>query len=123
MNDRSPQNEPILPIPSDLYRDIAGLQDRIDAVRADLTRTAMRYRELGQSPESLAVDNLGDPIEPAEANNRVLNGLQLTDCELQAAAEWLSTTSGRYASRLKLTDTADQHRERQIAQQRRRRTR
>ncbi|CAM4487195.1 hypothetical protein NONI108955_34345 [Nocardia ninae] len=116
-------SDAVLPIPSDLYRDMAGLQDRIEVLRADLTRTLMRYRELGQSPDSLAVDNLGEPIEPAEANARVLHGLQLTDCELQAAAEWLSTTSGRYASRLKLTDTADQHRERQLARQRRRRTR
>ncbi|QIS02337.1 hypothetical protein F5X71_08380 [Nocardia brasiliensis] len=113
------QNAPILPVPSELYRDMRELGDHIEALRDELASMRARYRELGACPESLAVDALGEPIEPSEANERILGGLKLTDSELQAAAEWLDTTRTRYASRLKLTDAADAERERRLTQARR----
>ncbi|MFI6959907.1 hypothetical protein ACIBJI_41395 [Nocardia sp. NPDC050408] len=119
-------NDPILPIPSDLYREIAGLYGHINQMRDQLNRIGERYVDLAHSPQALAVDNLGEPIEPIDANGAVLTALDDADTRLY----WVETAideARKNASRLKLTDQADQERERRLAEQRasgsRRRTR
>ncbi|PXX66930.1 hypothetical protein DFR70_103685 [Nocardia tenerifensis] len=117
------RNEPVLPSPAKLYRQVGEVVDRIEELRTEVARLTKRYRQLAASPEALAVDDLGEPITAVEANDSVLNGLELADADLQAGAEWLNTTRARHASRLKLTDTAGQQREQRLRAQQRGRTR
>lgn len=111
-------NDPILPIPSDLYRAVGKLHDRIDEMRDELVRIRTSYRALQRSPESLAVDNLGEPITPADATASVLTGLT-TVSERLDGVERAVDEAHQPASRLKLTDQADKERDRRIAHQRR----
>lgn len=119
-------NDPILPIPSDLYREMAGFYEQIDQMRDQLNRVSERYVDLAHSPQSLAVDSFGEPIEPIDANGAVLTALEDADRRLYRV-EAAIDEARKNASRLKLTDQADHERERRLAEQRasgsRRRTR
>ncbi|MFE9323542.1 hypothetical protein ACIHDR_19505 [Nocardia sp. NPDC052278] len=111
-------NDPILPVPSELYQDLAEFYDHINQMRDQLNRVSERYVDLAHSPQSLAVDNLGEPIEPIDANGAVLTALDDADrrlCRVEAAID----EARKNASRLKLTDQADEHRNQQLEQQRR----
>ncbi|MFI6368958.1 hypothetical protein ACIBG0_40305 [Nocardia sp. NPDC050630] len=107
----------ILPIPSDLYREIAAFYDQIGQMRDQLNRVSERYVDLAHSPQSLAVDSFGEPIEPIDANGAVLTALDDADRRLYRV-EAAVDEARKNASRLKLTDQADQERERRLAQQR-----
>ncbi|WP_329405972.1 hypothetical protein OG563_30500 [Nocardia vinacea] len=110
-------NEPILPIPSDLNREMAGFYEQINQMRDQLNWVSERYVDLAHSPQSLAVDNLGEPIEPIDANGAVLTALEDADQRLYRV-EAAIDEARKNASRLKLTDQADQERERRLAEQR-----
>ncbi|MFD0362733.1 hypothetical protein ACFQZZ_14915 [Nocardia sp. GCM10030253] len=110
-------NEPILPIPSDLYREMAGVYDRINQVRDALIRLREPYFDLEATPQSLAVDNLGEPTTPTKATAVVLGELLIASAYLDRV-EAAIDRARQPANRLKLTDQADQHRERQLAEQR-----
>ncbi|QLY33965.1 hypothetical protein H0264_18570 [Nocardia huaxiensis] len=110
------RNEPILPIPSDLYDEIGHLGDRVQALRADITRIRHRYAELAQSPKSLRVDELGRPIDPREAVILTHQALRVIDRDLETVENGLRYAHGP-ASRISLTDTAAEHRNQQLAAQ------
>ncbi|MFJ9368779.1 hypothetical protein ACIRRA_30735 [Nocardia sp. NPDC101769] len=111
------RNEPILPIPADLYDEIGDLAERVQALRADVTRIRNRYAELAQSPKSLRVDNLGAPTDPREAVILTHTALRAVDRDLETVEKGLTYAHGP-ASRISLTDAAVEHREQQLAQQR-----
>ncbi|MEV0294222.1 hypothetical protein [Nocardia sp. NPDC050710] len=116
--------DPILPIPSDLDDQVWQVQEKLQDLRRMTLELGRRYRELGQSPESLRTDNLGKPISPATATKFTQIWLSDADTTLERAQEQLHHAR-TFSSRLSLTDQADQHREQQLARQRgeRRRTR
>ncbi|MFI9406865.1 hypothetical protein [Nocardia sp. NPDC052316] len=111
------QNEPILPIPSDLYLEVGEVQDQLDDLQRKLLDLQHRYHELTRSPRSLDVDNLGEPTSPLYAAQMTEGWLASADSNLWRASEQLSRARG-YASRLKLTEQACQQREQQLAQHR-----
>ncbi|WP_330183836.1 hypothetical protein OHB26_09525 [Nocardia sp. NBC_01503] len=115
-------NEPLLPIPSDLYSDIADAVDKVQDLRRTLKDLRDSYEVLDRSPEALRVDNLGDPIEQLELTNRVLGALHTADARLSLTDEALNRAH-RAASRLSLTDAAADHRENQLTEQQQRRPR
>ncbi|MEU7141705.1 hypothetical protein ABZ942_19800 [Nocardia sp. NPDC046473] len=108
------QNEPILPIPSDLYLEVGAVQDQLEDLQRKLLDLQQRYHELGQSPRSLDVDNLGDPISPLHATQNTEGWLASADSNLWRASEQLSRARG-YASRLRLTAQACEEREQQLS--------
>lgn len=80
-------NEPILPIPSELYTEIGKVEDRVRELRRDVRRLRNRYAELRQSPQSLRVDNLGKPMEPREAVEAAYQALDAAEFNLDDTSE------------------------------------
>ncbi|WP_378736698.1 hypothetical protein [Nocardia brasiliensis] len=117
MTDRSPEDETILPIPSDLYWEVGEVQDQLADLQAKLLDLQHRYYELSRSPQSLDVDDLGEPTSPLYAVQNTEGWLASADSNLWRASEQLSRARG-YASRLRLTDRACAQREQQLAQRR-----
>ncbi|WP_194819317.1 hypothetical protein [Nocardia sp. XZ_19_385] len=112
------ENEPILPAPSDLYRRMAKFYNHIDQMRDELGRLTGEYADLAHSPESLAVDNLGAPITPIDANDAVLSALEAAEQRLYRVQSAVDVAH-EHASRLKLTDAAAEHRDQQLERQER----
>ncbi|MFE3222920.1 hypothetical protein [Nocardia sp. NPDC059228] len=111
------RNEPILPIPSDLYNEIGQLADRVQALRADVARIRGQYAELAESPKSLRVDELGAPTDPREAVILTHTALRAVDRDLETVEKGITYAHGP-ASRISLTDAAAERREQQLGQQR-----
>lgn len=112
------KSEPVLPIPADLYQRLHGVGDRLDDLRRELLEIRREYAELRRQPDVLAVDNLGEPIEPLAAANATLHELARSDADLNSANNWLAHARSQYASRLRLTDHACEQREQQLTQRR-----
>ncbi|QIS13648.1 hypothetical protein [Nocardia arthritidis] len=112
------RHEPILPIPADLYRQTGRLYDRIIEFRDELNRIRSGHFDLADSPQSLAVDDLGEPIRPIDANSAALDALDKAEDQL-GQVERAVDEARRFSGRLKLTDQADQQREGRLARQRR----
>ncbi|MGW4849127.1 hypothetical protein [Nocardia brasiliensis] len=110
-------NEPILPIPSDLYLEVAEVQDQLAELQSKLLDLQHRYHELGRSPRSLAVDSLGEPISGLYAVQMTQGWLASADSNLWRASEQLAQARA-HASRLRLTNQVSEQRERQLAQRR-----
>ncbi|MCP9621588.1 hypothetical protein FOH10_29495 [Nocardia otitidiscaviarum] len=106
----------ITPAPSDLYHRLFDLREQIGELRREMTRIRIDYGRLHRKPEDLAVDDLGDPIDPVHATEQVMHALQRADEHLSCADIRLNDTRGRYATRLKLTDAAAEARWQQIQQ-------
>lgn len=111
-------NEPILPIPSELYTEIGKVEDRVRELRRDVRRLRNRYAELRQSPQSLRVDNLGKPMEPREAVEAAYQALDAAEFNLDDTSEAIGWAHS-VGSRLSLTDAAAEHREQLLAQRQR----
>ncbi|MGY2093238.1 hypothetical protein [Nocardia gipuzkoensis] len=99
-------DEPIRTAPAELYERLHNVDDRLTRLRREISEIQREYAALRRHPDALAVDNLGDPIDPVEATFRTETALTLADEKLDAAGVWLSRARGRYATRLKLTDAA-----------------
>ncbi|WP_280242506.1 hypothetical protein [Nocardia abscessus] len=99
-------DEPIRTAPVDLYERLHDVDDRLIQLRREISEIQREYAALRRHPDALAVDTLGDPIDPVAATFRAESALTLADEKLDAAGVWLSRARGRYATRLKLTDTA-----------------
>ncbi|MGW5572631.1 hypothetical protein ACWEVD_15615 [Nocardia thailandica] len=106
--------EPILPIPSDLHEQTWAAAEALQRVRRQISELEQQYRELGHSPESLRVDNLGDPIDPATATSATQMWLASTGRALQAADDGLRRATS-YTTRLSLTEQACDERDQRIA--------
>lgn len=111
------RDEPILPIPSDLYWEVGEIQDQLTELQSKLLDLQHQYQELSRSPRSLDVDNLGEPISPLYAAQSTEGWLASADSNLWRANEQL-TRARAYASRLRLTDHACEQREQQLTQRR-----
>ncbi|MFD0000163.1 hypothetical protein [Nocardia sp. NPDC127526] len=118
-----PKNHPdwIMPAPSELYDRLYEVTERIAELRREMAQIKLDYGRLHQKPEALAVDDLGDPIDPVQVTEEVMWDLQDADRELYSAAATVSRTRGKFATRLKLTDAAAEQRWQQL-QQREQRT-
>ncbi|MGK8559560.1 hypothetical protein [Nocardia gipuzkoensis] len=57
-------NDPILPIPCELDRQLSEYTERIEQVRRDLLTMQRQFSELQCAGDSLAVDSLGEPLDP-----------------------------------------------------------
>ncbi|MFG3620806.1 hypothetical protein [Nocardia sp. NPDC047654] len=112
-------NDPILPVPCELDRQLWEYSERIEQVRRDLLTMQWQFSELQGAPESIAVDSLGEPIDPQQATERVLTALVAADAALGATADTLSGAR-RYSNRLKLTDAAAEVREQRLTAAKRR---
>ncbi|MFI6364162.1 hypothetical protein ACIBG0_15580 [Nocardia sp. NPDC050630] len=99
-------DEPIHTAPVDLYERLNEVDDRLIQLRRELVDIRREYATLRRHPDSLAVDTLGDPLDPVEATLRVETALAMSDDQLDAAGVWIARARGRYATRLKLTDAA-----------------
>ncbi|UFS99098.1 hypothetical protein [Nocardia huaxiensis] len=108
-------NDPILPVPSDLYNDIGGIEDRVRQLRRDIRVIRNQYAELRQSPDALRVDELGEPIAPTDAIGSAEHALQWAEYHLQDTSEAIDSAH-QSASRLSLTEAACEHREQQLEQ-------
>ena len=100
------RNDEIRTAPVDLYDRLRGVSERLSQLRREFSEIRHEYETLRSHPGELAVDSLGDPIDPAVATDMVIHDLGRVDSELTSAAYRLSDTRGRYATRLKLTDQA-----------------
>lgn len=114
---RENSNDPILPIPSDLYAEIGQVEDRVRELSRDVRRLRNQYSELQRSPESLRTDNLGRPIEPSVAVEDAYLSLDTAEFNLQYTVESLRCAHSA-GSRLSLTDAAAEHREQLLARRR-----
>ncbi|MGY1946166.1 hypothetical protein [Nocardia asiatica] len=112
-------NDPILPIPCELDRQLWEYTERIEQVRRDLLTMQWQFSELQCARESIAVDSLGEPIDPQQATERVLTALVAADAALGATADTIGGAR-RYSNRLKLTDTAAEVREQRLTAAKRR---
>lgn len=110
-------NDPILPIPSDLYLEMGELADQVDNLRNKLRKLDNRYRELRRAPAALDVDTLGKFITPEAAIDLTQGWLAAADENLSGASEEIGRAHG-HASRLKLTDQAAEEREQRLTQRR-----
>lgn len=111
------RREPVLPIPSDLYREIGQLGDRVRELREDVARIRGQYALLVQSPTSLRVDQLGPPTDPREAAIITHTALRAVDRDLATVEQGIGWAHGP-ASRISLTDAAAEHRDQRLAAQR-----
>lgn len=105
---------PILPVPSDLYRELGELEDQISEAQRRLRTIRNHFGLLAEDPDALDVDTLGRPTTPAREVLAVLKALDDTAYELNDAGLYLDRTRS-HASRLKLTDAACEEREQRIA--------
>lgn len=71
-----------------------------------MTEIRREYGQLRAHPSALAVDNLGEPVDPVVTTDAVLHGLEMTASELDCAQQQLAVARARHATRLKLTDQA-----------------
>ncbi|MGK8525163.1 hypothetical protein ACRS6B_28140 [Nocardia asteroides] len=92
--------------PVDLYERLHNVDDRLFQLRREISAIRREYAALRRHPDALAVDNLGDPIDPADAALGAETALAMADEKLDAADILLSRARGRYATRLRLTDAA-----------------
>ncbi|MET8428369.1 hypothetical protein [Nocardia sp. NPDC004860] len=108
------RNEPILPVPSELYDEIGQLGDRVRALREEVIRIRSQYAQLAKSPKSLRADELGTPTDPHEAVVLTHTALRAVDRDLETVEKGIGWAHGP-ASRISLTDAAVEHREQQLA--------
>lgn len=114
MTDDRTDRAPILPVPSDLYVELGELEDQISEVQRRLRSIRNRYGHLAEDLDALDVDTIGQPTTPDREVLAVLDALDDTAYQLSDASLYLDRTRG-HASRLKLTESACEEREQQIA--------
>ncbi|WP_433193817.1 hypothetical protein ACQP1G_34230 [Nocardia sp. CA-107356] len=110
-------DDPILPVPSELYEDLGEVQERVEELYRDLARIRRSYEQLSRSPESLRVDDLGSPTTPLRASAHAQEWLTEAASSLRRTHAEIDTARG-HGSRLALTDAACEHRDKQPERQR-----
>jgi hypothetical protein len=109
--------DPIRVAPADLYERQRGIGERLIELEREIADIKREYARLRAHPAALAVDDLGDPIDPVVATDAAVHGLDQAGGELRNAAYRLANARG-YASRLKLTEQASEDLDRRQTQQR-----
>ncbi|MGW0247978.1 hypothetical protein ACWDYH_15230 [Nocardia goodfellowii] len=99
-------NDEIRTAPVDLYERLHGVDDQLGELRRELRKVRTEYGRLHANPTELAVDDLGAPLDPAQATTEILDSLDMADHELDVVCRRLATMRSRVACRLKLTDAA-----------------
>ena len=99
-------NDEIRTAPVELYERLHGVDERIAAVRSEITEIQREYDRLRAHPDELAIDDLGPAMDPHDAATNARDYLTGIDLRLWGAQQDLDLMRGRYASRLKLTDAA-----------------